>query len=126
MRNGSNLNPLQFNKAYPNGAYAYSFEWDSSKIKPSVLTYPTKLVVDCEHGSRVPNCFYYEGKKGTRKRLGYYPHAVSYLSSDLQIVKDHFIADVQKSAEGRLKWLQDRVSKTESTAQGMIDKVNKL
>ena len=68
----------------------------------------------------------YEYKKGTRKRLGYYPHAVSYLSSDLQIVKDHFIADVQKSAEGRLKWLQDQVSKTESTAQGMIDKVNKL
>ena len=57
MSNVSQLNLLQFKKMYPNGAYAYSFEWDSSKIKPSVLTYPTKLVVDCEHGSRVPNCF---------------------------------------------------------------------
>ena len=126
MNNGTNLNPIQFNKMYPNGAYAYSFEVDSSKIKPSTMTYPTKIIVDCEHGSRVPNCYYFEDKKGTRKRIGYYPHVVSYISSDIQKVKDYFISAVQKSAEGRLKWLQDQASKTDSTAQSMIDKANKL
>ena len=126
MNTGTSLNPLQFHKMYPNGVYMCALEWDSSKIKPSLLTYPTKIIVDCENGSLVPNCFYHEDKKGTRKRLGYYPHRVSFISSDIQKVKDYFIADVQKSAAGRLKWLQDQVDKTDSTAQGMIDKVNKL
>ena len=109
-----------FSKMYPNGIYGYTLQWEPEKIKPSYLTYPSKIVVDVSR-----SCYYYEDKKGKLTRIGFYPHRVSFTDKDLQKVKDSFVVAVKKGAEGRLKWLEQQLLKVDETANGMLKKVLK-
>ena len=125
MSDVSQLKPLQFKKMYPNGVYAYILLWGSDKIRPSKIMYPFRLLV--EQGSNCPEQFYAKDlKTNTLKGLGYYPYHVSYASSDLEKVKDHFKLSVRKAVEGRIKWLQKQQEDIGGIAQSIVDKINKF
>lgn len=121
MVNISNTNPVQFKKMYPDGVYGYILEWDSDKIKPSYLTYPSKIIVNAEC-----TAYFSVNKKGIVTRIGYFPHRVSLVDSDLQKVKDSFISAIKRCADGRVKWLEEQRIKINQTADGMIEKTLKL
>lgn len=121
MANISTSTPTQFKMMYPKGVYGYTLQWDPDKIKPSYLTYPSKIVVDTKLDR-----YYYEDKKGNLTSIGYYPHRVSFVDKDFQKVKDSFVAAVKRCAEGRVKWLEQQRLKVDETADGMIKKSLKL
>ena len=123
----NNITVRQFQLAYPTGAYCYGLLWSSDKIKPSHLVYPCELFVDCELGSRVPNCFYIRDIKTKNvQRLGNFAYRIDYASSDLERVKEYFKNAVKRAAENRLTWLTEQATKTDQTAQSMYKKADKI
>lgn len=125
MSDVSQLKPLQFKKMYPNGAYAYTLVWGPDNIRPAKIMYPFHLIVDAKPDG-IEQYYAKDLKTGLLKGLGYYPHHVSYASSDLEKVKDHFKKSVKSSAEGRIKWLQKQQEDIDEIAQSIVDKINKF
>lgn len=125
MSNVSQLSPAQFKKMYPNGTYAYALVWGPDNIRPAKIMYPFHLVVDSRPDG-IEQYYAKDLKTGVLKGLGYYPHYVSYASSDLEKVKEHFKKSVKSSAEGRTKWLNKQLEDLDGIAQGIVDKINKF